>query len=59
MSTNNKISNEEYKRALELLKQHEDMVERLKKITRAYIYQEESERVQDRKKQAAIDNSKK
>lgn len=59
MTENKKISYDEYKRALELLKQHEDMVERLKKITRAYIYQEESERVQDRKKQAAIDNIKK
>lgn len=59
MSANNKITYEQYKRALEEKERLEKYLEQLTRITRSYIYQQESERIQDRKKQAAIDNGKK
>lgn len=59
MSANNKITYEEYKRALAEKERLEKYLEQLTRITRSYIYQQESERIQDRKKQAAVDNGKK
>lgn len=52
------ITYEEYQKALKQLEIHQDMVDRLKFITRSFIYQEESERVKDRKIQSIIENNK-
>lgn len=43
------ITEEQYEEALEMLRFHEAKVEYLKKITRKYMYDWESQRVQDRK----------
>lgn len=51
------ITYEEYRKALEEKLRLEKYVEYLTTITRAYIYQEEAERVRERKKQSNIDNN--
>lgn len=53
-----KITYEEYKKALEEKERLEKYLEHLTRITRAFIYQEEGERVKARKMQALIDNNK-
>lgn len=50
------ITEQQYLEAMEMLQFHEKKVEQLKRITRAYMYQWESERIEHRKKQSAIDN---
>jgi len=52
------ITYEEYKTAMEEKTRIEKYLEHLTRITRNYIYQEEAERVKDRKKQAQLENSK-
>jgi hypothetical protein len=52
------ITHEQFVTALEEKIRLEKYVEYLTKITRAYMYQEESERVQHRKKQSMIENNK-
>lgn len=51
------ITYEQYRIALEEKLRLEKHLEHLTAITRAYIYQEEAQRVQDRKKQSQIDNN--
>jgi len=52
-----KITYEQYKKALEEKERLEKYVEHLTRITRAYIYQEEGERVKARKIQTLNDNN--
>lgn len=54
-----KITYEEYKKALEEKERLEKYLEHLTRITRAFIYQEEGERVKAKKMQTLIDNNKK
>jgi hypothetical protein len=51
------ITYDEYRKALEEKIRLEKYLEHLTRITRAYIYQEEGERVKARKKQTLIDNN--
>lgn len=48
-----KITYEEYRKALDEKQRLEKYLEHLTRITRAYIYSEEAERVKARKKQPA------
>lgn len=58
MSEKKTITYEQFKSALEEKQRLEKYVEHLTSITRAYIYQEEAERVKSRKIQSAIDERK-
>lgn len=49
MTENKKITYEEYKQAMQEKERLEKYLEHLTRITRAFIYQEESERIKDRK----------
>jgi len=49
MTENKKITYKEYKQAMEEKERLEKYLEHLTRITRAFIYQEESERIKDRK----------
>lgn len=55
MSENKTITYDQFKAALEEKLRLDKYVEHLTSITRAYIYQEEAERVKARKIQSAID----
>lgn len=53
------ITEEQYLKAMQEKERIEKYLEQLTRITRAYIYQEEAERVKNIKKQAIINNSNK
>lgn len=52
------ITPEQYEKAMRYKEWLEKELERTVKITRSYVYQWESERVQERKKQSIMDNNK-